>query len=145
MKLSNSRALQLLFIVLSLFILLADTHTKATLVEQTSPLRRTAKEKAALVCVVSHGDPEEPQSNMDASRPPTDTEREGVMKMVRQIYRAHGTMPAALNSLKTTNLTATDLNGDGEFELIGSFVLESKTPDSIGTKTPSSSRTKSPN
>ena len=235
MKLSNSRALQLLFIVLSLFILLADTHTKATLVEQTSPLRRTAKEKAALVCVVSHGDPEEPQSNMDAvvlvengklsqpyaeyneaaqkkfagnyfapgkkyrvtfgggevgtatvkssamgcnsihaaatvddhkkipphlsalatdsitlgrkpgaRRPPTDAEREGVMKMVRQIYRAHGTMPAALNSLKTTNLTATDLNGDGEFELIGSFVLESKTPNSIGTNTPSSSRTKSP-
>lgn len=233
MKLSNSRALQLLFIVLPLLILLADTHTHATLVEQTSPVRK--KPKAALVCVVSHSDPEEPQSNMDAvvlvengkfsqpypeyneaaqkkfagnyfapgkkyrvtfgggevgtatvkssamgcnsihaaatvedhkkipphlsalatdsvtlgkkpaaRRPPTDAEREGVMKMVRQIYRARGTLPAAMNTLKTTNLTATDLNGDGEFELIGSFVLESKTPNSNRTKTPSSIRTKRP-
>src|SRR3989441_10390353 len=66
MKLSNSRALQLLFIVLSLFVPLADMQTHATLVEQASPSRVKAKEKAALVCVVSHSDPEEPQSNMDA-------------------------------------------------------------------------------
>jgi len=227
MKLSNSQSLQLLFIVLSLLVPLADMHTHATLVEQASPARTKANEKAALVCVVSHGDPEEPQSNMDAvvrvengklsqpypeyneaaqknfagnyfapgkkyrvtfgggevgtatvkssamgcnsihaaatvddhkkipphlsalatdsvtlgkkpaaRRPPTDPEREGVMKMVRQIYRARGTLPASLNTLKTTNLTATDLNGDGEFELIGSFVIETRTRSSNRTKSP---------
>lgn len=235
MKLSNSPSLQLLFIVLSLFVPLADMHTHATLVEQTSPVRVKPKEKAVLVCVVSHADPEEPQSNMDAvvmvengklsqpyreyneaaqksfagnyfapgkkyrvtfgggevgtatvkssalgcnsihasatvedhkkipphlsalatdsvtlgrkpaaRRPPTDAERLGVMKMVRQIYRAHGTLPASVNTLKTTNLTATDLNGDGEFELIGSFVVESKTPSSNRTKSPRVNGTTSP-
>ena len=61
-----------------------------------------------------------------ARRPPTDAERESVMRLVRQIYRSKGTTPAALNILKTTNLTATDLNGDGAFELIGSFVIETR-------------------
>ena len=207
----------MLFIVLSLFILLADVQTHATLVEQASPAKEKVGVKPALVCVVSHVDPEEPQSNMDAvvlvengkfrqpypketeaaqnkfaanyfapgkkyrvtfgggevgtatvkssgmgcnnlhaaatvednrkipphlsalatdsgtlgrkpvaRRSPTDAERHAVMKMVRQIYRAHGTTSSLLNTLKTTNLTATDLNGDGEFELIGSFVLETK-------------------
>src|SRR6267143_3935858 len=66
MKLSNSPLLQLLFIFLSLFVPLADMHTHAALVEQASSLKAKPKEKTALVCVVSHGDPEEPQSNMDA-------------------------------------------------------------------------------
>jgi hypothetical protein len=61
-----------------------------------------------------------------ARRPPTDAEREGVMRLVRQIYRAKGTSAAALNILKTTNLTATDLNGDGTYEFVGSFVIETK-------------------
>src|SRR5688572_207881 len=63
-----------------------------------------------------------------ARRAPTAAEREAVMRIVRQIYRARGTTPALLNTLKTTNLTATDLNGDGHFELIGSFVIEIKAP-----------------
>ena len=233
MKLSNSRAPQMLFIVLSFVLLLAVVQTHATLLEQAAKAK--ARAKPVLVLVVSHGDPEEPQSNMDAvvlvengkltqpypeyneaaqkkfagnyfapgkkyrvtfgggevgtatvkssamgcnsihaaatvddhkkipphlsalatdsaalgkkpaaRRPPTDAEREGVMKIVRQIYRARGTLPASMNTIKTTNLTATDLNGDGEFELIGSFVLESKTPNSSGTKTPDPTRTKSP-
>ncbi len=235
MNLFNSRALQLLFIVLSLLIALADMHTQATLIEQRPPLKAKPKEKVALVCVVSHSDPEEPQSNMDAvvlvengkltqpyreyneaaqttfagnyfapgkkyritfgggdvgtaivkssakgcnsihaaatvedhqkipphlsalatdsvtlgrkpaaRRPPTDAERLGVMKLVRQIYRARGTTPGAMNLLKTTNLTATDLNGDGEFELIGSFVIESKTPNSNRTKSPKVNGTTGP-
>lgn len=61
-----------------------------------------------------------------ARRAPTAGERESIMKLVRQIYRARGTTPALLNTLKTTNLTATDLNGDGAFELIGSFVIETR-------------------
>jgi hypothetical protein len=61
-----------------------------------------------------------------ARRPPTDAERQSVMRLVRQIYRAKGTSAAALNILKTTNLTATDLNGDGAYEFVGSFVIETK-------------------
>jgi hypothetical protein len=61
-----------------------------------------------------------------ARRPPTDAERQSVMRLVRQIYRSKGTSALLLNALKTTNLTATDLNGDGMFELAGSFVIETK-------------------
>ncbi len=56
-------------------------------------------------------------------RAPTEIERAAVMKMVRQIYSARGTRANLLKSITTTNLTATDLNGDGKLELIGSFVL----------------------
>ena len=59
-------------------------------------------------------------------RAPTDLERQAVMKLVSQIYRSRQTTPAMLRTLKTTNLTATDLDGDGKFELIGSFVIETK-------------------
>jgi hypothetical protein len=60
-------------------------------------------------------------------RAPTEAERQAVMTLVNQIYRLRGTTPALLRTLKTTNLTATDLDGDGKFELIGSFVIETKT------------------
>lgn len=60
-------------------------------------------------------------------RAPTAEEREAVMTLVKQIYRSRGTTPALLRQLKTTNLTATDLNGDGKLEMVGSFVLETKT------------------
>lgn len=213
MKLNNSRALQPLFLVLSLFILLAGMPARATLIQR----RSTMKTETALVAVVSRADPGEPQRNMDAvvlvengklkqpypenneaaqkkfaadyfapgrkyrvtfgggevgmatvdssalgcnnihaaatvadgqkipaqlsalatnstmmgkqaarRRAPTDAERAAVMLMVREIYRTRGTSAALLNKLQTTNLTATDLNGDGAFELIGSFVIESK-------------------
>ena len=59
-----------------------------------------------------------------ARRAPTADERAAVMKLVDQIYSTRRTPPAWLRNLKTTNLTATDLDGDGKFELIGSFVIE---------------------
>jgi hypothetical protein len=59
-------------------------------------------------------------------RAPTDQERAAVMALVKQIYRAKGTTAALLRQMQTTNLTATDLDGDGKFELIGSFVIEIK-------------------
>jgi hypothetical protein len=71
-----------------------------------------------------------------ARRAPTGAERQEVMRMVREIYRVRRTTPALLNAIKTTNLTATDLNGDGEFELIGSFVLETKAPKVSRTEIP---------
>lgn len=59
-----------------------------------------------------------------ARRAPTSDERAAVMKLVDQIYRTRRTPPGWLRNLKTTNLTATDLNGDGKFELVGSFEIE---------------------
>ena len=48
------------------------------------------------------------------------------MKLVSQIYRSRGTTPALLRTLKTTNMTATDLDGDGKLEIVGSFVVETR-------------------
>jgi len=61
-----------------------------------------------------------------ARRAPTDVERAASNLLVAQIYRTRGASPALLRSVVTTNLTATDLNGDGKFELIGSYTLETK-------------------
>lgn len=59
-------------------------------------------------------------------RAPTDAERMGVMILVSQIYRARGTTRKVLSSAMAINLTATDLDGDGKFELIGNFVTLTK-------------------
>ena len=60
-------------------------------------------------------------------RAPTEVERAAMNSLVTQIYRSHGATHAVLRSVVTTNLTATDLNGDGKLELIGSYTAESKT------------------
>lgn len=60
-------------------------------------------------------------------RPPTDAERAAINLLVNQIYRSRGANRAVLRTVVTTNLTATDLDGDGELELIGSYTAESKT------------------
>jgi uncharacterized SAM-binding protein YcdF (DUF218 family) len=61
-----------------------------------------------------------------ARRAPADAERAAVMDLVKQIYRSKGTTALLLRRMQTTNLTATDLDGDGKFELVGSFVIETK-------------------
>ena len=60
-------------------------------------------------------------------RVPTDAERTAVNLLVAQIYRSRGATRAWLRTVVTTNLTATDLDGDGKFELIGSYTAQSKT------------------
>jgi hypothetical protein len=62
-----------------------------------------------------------------ARRAPSATEREAVMALVKNIYAQHGVKGALLRSLVVTNLTATDLDADGEYEMIGSFTLATKT------------------
>ncbi len=57
-------------------------------------------------------------------RAPTEAERTAVMELVKQIYRSRRTPMNLVRRLRTTNLTATDLNGDGNYEMIGSFVIE---------------------
>jgi hypothetical protein len=53
----------------------------------------------------------------------TPAERAAVMTLVKNIYRQHKISNALLRSLKVNNLTATDLNGDGQFEVIGDFQI----------------------
>lgn len=60
----------------------------------------------------------------------TSAERDAVMTLVKRIYRQHRTPNALLRSLKVGNLTATDLNGDGQFEVVGDFQIATQ-PDSI--------------
>jgi len=61
-----------------------------------------------------------------ARRAPTDEERAAVMELVKKIYTSKATSAGLLRTLQTTNLTATDLDGDGNFEMIGSFVIATK-------------------
>ena len=58
-----------------------------------------------------------------ARRAPTDAERNAVMTLVKNIYAQHGVNAALFRSLEVTNLAATDLDGDGKYEMIGSFTL----------------------
>ena len=56
-------------------------------------------------------------------RAPSEAERAGVMTLVKKIYSQRRTPANLLSAIKTTNLTATDLEGDGKYEMIGSFTL----------------------
>ncbi len=59
-------------------------------------------------------------------RPPTDAERAAVMTLMKSIYQRNRTPASLMPAIKVTNLTATDLNGDGKYEMIGSFTLAAK-------------------
>jgi hypothetical protein len=61
-----------------------------------------------------------------ARRAPTDAERAAVMTLMKSIYSQHRTPAGLIASIKVTNITATDLNGDGKYEMIGSFTLAAK-------------------
>jgi len=61
-----------------------------------------------------------------ARRAPTDAERAAVMTLVKNIYRQNRTPANLIAALKVTNLTATDLDGDGKYEFIGSFTSAAK-------------------
>jgi hypothetical protein len=59
-------------------------------------------------------------------RAPSEAERAAVMTLVKSIYTQRRTPANLMNALKTTNLTATDLEGDGKYEMIGSFTLTAR-------------------
>jgi hypothetical protein len=61
-----------------------------------------------------------------ARRAPTDTERAAVMTLVKNIYRQNRTPANLIAAIKVTNLTATDLDGDGKYEFVGSFTSAAK-------------------
>jgi hypothetical protein len=57
-------------------------------------------------------------------RAPTDAERAAALKLAEESMRRRRVPAAALKTLGTVNLTATDLDGDGRAELVGSFVAK---------------------
>ncbi len=59
-------------------------------------------------------------------RAPTDSERAAVLTLMKSIYRQRKTPASLIGGIKVTNLTATDLNGDGQLEFVGSFTLAAK-------------------
>jgi hypothetical protein len=61
-----------------------------------------------------------------ARRAPTEAERSAVMTLVKNIYRQNRTPANLIAEIKVTNLTATDLDGDGKYELVGSFTSAAK-------------------
>lgn len=69
-------------------------------------------------------------------RAPTDAERAAVLKLVRTIYRQRRTPANLMNSIKVTNLTATDIDGDNKHEFVGSFMLTTRGRGSGGSEGP---------
>ena len=93
-------------------------------IHATANLKTTARIHGQIMALATNSESfgRKPSSR----RAPTDEERAFVMKLVRQIYTGKGTSSQELRSLQTTNLTATDLNGDGRSEIIGSFLIAGK-------------------
>ena len=56
-------------------------------------------------------------------RAPSEAERAAVLTLMKSIYRQNRTPANLMSSIKVTNLTATDVDGDGTYEMIGSFTL----------------------
>jgi hypothetical protein len=61
-----------------------------------------------------------------ARRASTETERSAVITLMKSVYTQRRTPVSLIPSIKVTNLTATDLDGDGTYEMIGSFTLAAK-------------------
>jgi hypothetical protein len=59
-------------------------------------------------------------------RPPTDAERTATLALMKSVYQQRRTPVNLMSAIKVTNLTATDLNGDGKYEMVGSFTLTAK-------------------
>ncbi len=54
------------------------------------------------------------------------SERAAVLTLMNSIYRQKRTPAALMRSIKVTDVTATDLDGDGIYEMVGSFGLAAK-------------------
>jgi hypothetical protein len=59
-------------------------------------------------------------------RSPTEVERAAVLALMKSIYQQKRTPATLMSQIKVSNLTATDLDGDGNYEMIGSFTLAAK-------------------
>ena len=61
-----------------------------------------------------------------ARRFPTPAERAAVNDLAARIFRQKGVAAAAVQDMKTINMTATDLNGDGKWEVVASFTVRTR-------------------
>jgi hypothetical protein len=59
-------------------------------------------------------------------RAPTEAERARAVELARAAYAKNGVGAALAAKMEVVNLTATDLDRDGRFELVGSFLVEKK-------------------
>jgi hypothetical protein len=57
-------------------------------------------------------------------RAPTEAERASALEVARAVYGQRGVGAALVRKMKTLNLTATDIERDGKFELIGGFEID---------------------
>ncbi|HJQ25456.1 MAG TPA: hypothetical protein VKA60_16165 [Blastocatellia bacterium] len=57
---------------------------------------------------------------------PTPAERTAVNDLASRIFRQKGVAASAVQDMKTINMTATELNGDGKWEIIASFIVRTK-------------------
>ncbi|MBI3653088.1 MAG: hypothetical protein HY231_18835 [Acidobacteria bacterium] len=55
---------------------------------------------------------------------PTEMEKNAILALAERLYKQKGLTDAELKDLKRVNITATDLNGDGKAELIGTFMVK---------------------
>ncbi len=63
-------------------------------------------------------------SGASSRRAPTEGERAAALEVARAVYGQRGVGPALVRKMKTVNLTATDIERDGKFELLGSFEID---------------------
>jgi hypothetical protein len=66
-------------------------------------------------------------------RTPTDAERASALELARAAYSKNGVGAALVRKMEVGNLTATDLDGDGSFELVGSFRIENNNGQAADT------------
>lgn len=64
-------------------------------------------------------------SGASSRRAPTEAERAAALEVARAVYGQRRVGAALVGKMKTVNLTATDIERDGKFELIGSFQIDS--------------------
>jgi hypothetical protein len=63
-------------------------------------------------------------SGASSRRAPTETERASALEVARAVYGQRRVGAALARKVKTVNLTATDIERDGQFELIGTFQID---------------------
>ena len=66
------------------------------------------------------------QAVKSSRRAPTAAERAAAIELARTAFTKEGVPASVLSTLETINLTAMDLDRDGRFEMVGSFVVSKR-------------------
>ena len=65
-------------------------------------------------------------SKQNTRRAPTPDERAAMLKLMTEAYRLRKVAPSAIAKVQINNITAIDVDSDGQAELIGSFIISDK-------------------